>query len=577
MFDSKRVSRRRLWCPAFLLTVILEAATLYGADAVPAPELPEWPIAFATASVPAPKPDAKGVVKAPLMAWLPPQAKHIRALIIIPNNTDLKGIGEHARIRDVAAKHEMAVVYLRQGDVPQVQEILDALAEKTGIPDIRHAPWIPLGKSSRGLFPALMEWKDPKRTIASIVYHGETPTWPVPATAKLGGESIIHVNVNGESEWGGTWFLVVRPSLLNYRAQANWLPHQVIVRGVGHGDYPDGQGSAGWGKPVASGQISCLRVWDYLAVFIDKAVALRVPKDKYPTDTPLELNRVNDEGGYLIDPFAVEDLYRQPHYPLNATPAGYAVVESTPSLFVKIAPAANFTPPDGVPVVPPPVGRSPDAWLVTETMKFVMKNDPMTDLAGLDKLRPKPGDKVRIDDYEATFHPIDPKAVAGNGGIALSGRDFTLLGYTVIHVPETMRLRLKAPFSVIGRLQIVLNGVPVEHQSIVELREGMYPLLLVLRKKYVLGASWGSVSPYFEPVTGVEAQKAIEYTAEKARRDSEQTKILAEGIRNAIPPIRKAADVPREDRKTMFWVADREQAEAWFKLHAIHGQKFDIP
>jgi len=35
--------------------------------------------------------------------------------------------------------------------------------------------------------------------------------------------------------------------------------------------------------------------------------------------------------------------------------------------------------------------------------------------------------------------------------------------------------------------------------------------------------------------------------------------------------------VPEAERKKMFWAPDREVAEAWFKLHAIKGQTFDVP
>jgi hypothetical protein len=563
-------------CLAWSVTPALAQDPAAASAPAPSPELPDWPIAFATASVPAPKPDAKGNVAAPLLAWLPPEAKHVRALFIIPNNTDSKHIGQHPAVRAVAAKHQMAIVYLRNGDVPQVQDVLNALAEKTGIPEIRHAPWIAQGKSSRGLFPSLMAWKDPKRTIAGIVYHGETPTWPPPATAKLDGETILHVNANGESEWGGTWFVHVRPSLLNYRARKNWLPHQVVAKDVGHGDYVDAHSSPGWGKP-APGKVTCARIWDYLAVFIDKAIALRVPTDAYAVDGPVALKQVDDGTGYVIDPFAVEELYRQPRYALNASPAGYVVGESVTGAFAAIPASPDFKAPDGVPVVAFATGRSPSAWLVTETMKFAMQNDPMTQLGGLEKLRPKPGDKVKIDDTEATFNPIAPKAVAPNGGIALGGGNFTLLGYTVLDVPATARARLKAPFSVIGRLQVVLNGIPVEHGQIVELQKGQCPMLLVLRKKHVAGASWSSVGPLFEAVNDKEVEQAKAATAEKARREEEQKAMLAGGKKNAAPVVRKAADVPQEERKKMFWVADREQAEAWFKLHAIHGQKFDAP
>jgi len=41
------------------------------------------------------------------------------------------------------------------------------------------------------------------------------------------------------------------------------------------------------------------------------------------------------------------------------------------------------------------------------------------------------------------------------------------------------------------------------------------------------------------------------------------------------PVFRKFADVPEKERADWFWVADRELAEAWFRLHAAHRQKFE--
>ncbi|MGD0896186.1 MAG: hypothetical protein ABR915_00035 [Thermoguttaceae bacterium] len=571
---------------AVFASLLLAAAAVAAAAEPPQPgqeskdltamaELPHWPYGFATRQVPLGQPGRDGVVKAPLLAWVPPGAKHIRALFIVPNNTDSMGVAMHPAVRAVAAKHEMAILYLRNGDEPDVQSILDFLAEKTGIAEFRHAPWIVLGKSSRGKFPIVMAWNHPKRTIASISYHAETPTWPPADSAKLAGETILHVNANGESEWGGTWFVHVRPSLLNYRAQKNWLPHQVVAQGIGHGDYPESTS----GKDNPAQRMSRNRVWDYLAVFIDKALDLRVPKDKYPTDGPIELKQVDDSTGYVIDPFAVEDLFRQPHYPLLSSGSEYLVGKEVenPGIFAAIPPARDYRVPEGVPVAPLVAGRSPSAWVRTD-VKFAMKNDPMTNLGGWEALRPKPGDNLSIDGHEATFKAIAGKPGADKGGISLNGlkkwgQDLTVVGYTVLEVPETRRVRLVAPFSVAGRLQVVLGGVPVEHRQIVELQKGLYPMLVVLRLSSV---NWGAVSPLFEEATDKQVEQSKEYAVQRAKRRAEEKRLLAEGLRNPIPLVRRAADVAPQERKKMFWVADREQAEAWFKLHAIHGQSLEV-
>jgi hypothetical protein len=476
----------------------------------------------------------------------------------------------------------MAVLYLRAGDEPEIQTILDLVAEKTGIAEFRHAPWIPFGKSSRGKFPIYMAWRHPKRTIATISYHAETPSWPVAEWAKLDGETVLHVNSNGETEWGGTWFNHVRPSLLNYRARSAWLPHQVVAKGVGHGDYVDANGSPGWGKPVPPGMTSCLRIWDYLALFVDKAIDRRVPKDRYPTHGPVELKAVDDATGYLIDRFAVETLFGVPRLPLKEGPDGYLlnVGEDAPvSGYAAFSPPKDFAPPEGVPVVRPDTAvQGFGDWVLTESLRVPMKADPMLELGDLARLTPKPGDQVTIDGQTLTFARITPRLVAKEGGIALNtglvprGGKTTFLAFTVLEVPERKCYRLIAPFTAATRQQVVLNGVPVRHRQVLDLGPGRYALLVVVR----MAVKWGRIGPWLEDVTEAEVAqgKAIQVAVDA--RAAEETRMKAAG--QPPPPviIRRAADVPPAERKKMFWVADLEQAEAWLQLHNVRGQNIAV-
>ncbi len=263
--------------------------------------------------------------KADVLIWLPEGVEKLRALAIVPNNTDSKNFHMYKPYRKVLAKHQAGVVYLRHfwtgieyhhkkpvSTPPAAKNrtttLLKLLAEETGIEEFEHAPWMTFGKSSRGEFPFRMGWIFPDRTLASISYHAETPSWPIPDWAAEQDQTILHVNANGEDEWSGTWYRHVRPSLLNYRARTPWLPHQVVAHGVGHGTYADMHGSKGWGKPVPEGKMSVLRIWDYLSLFTDKAMTLRLPEKGYPTDGPLTLRQVDPTTGYLIHPRAVEEL-----------------------------------------------------------------------------------------------------------------------------------------------------------------------------------------------------------------------------------------------------------------------------
>jgi len=73
-------------------------------------------------------------------------------MLLIPNNTDSKVFGEHAALRQVAARREMGIVYLRNFDTgiehrkeapaepDRTQKVLHLVADATGIVEFRHAP-----------------------------------------------------------------------------------------------------------------------------------------------------------------------------------------------------------------------------------------------------------------------------------------------------------------------------------------------------------------------------------------------------------------------------------------------------
>ena len=120
-----------------------------------------------------------------------------------------------------------------------INYVLEACADITGMTSFRHAPWLLFGKSSRGRFAFRPTWSHPGRVIASMTYHGEAPTWPRADWAQPSEDTVWHVNINGLTEWDGTWYRHVRPGLLNNQLNSQWLTHQVVLYGVGHGDYID--------------------------------------------------------------------------------------------------------------------------------------------------------------------------------------------------------------------------------------------------------------------------------------------------------------------------------------------------
>lgn len=515
---------------------------------------------------------------ATVLAWTPPGAERIRALILIPVNSDSKHVGEHPAVRAAAAKHTAGIVYFRyavnewkMNENPSdrsVPIILDALAEKTGMAEFSHAPWITFGKSSRGKFPFFLAWAYPERTIATISYHAEAPTWPPEQWARMdGNESILHLSVNGETEWGGTWHRHVRPQLLNYRGKTRWLPHMVVSYDVGHGNYVDSHGSQGWGKEFP-GQVTCRRVWDYIGMFIDKALAARLPENGYPTEKPLALRQVDPSAGYAIHPFAVEAMFNLPRFDLKETEGLYVSEpeeEKKPLPLLEIEPARNYQPPEGVPLVPMPGQGGLSEWIFTDGLDYSMKEDPMKGAGDFARLRPRPGEKVRIDDIETTFQRVEPNPVKPDGSLQMFGvfqkRDkVSMLAYSVITNDKPATVKINAPYTASGRVQMLINSTPVAHGQIAKLAKGLYPVTLVIR----LRTRWQTLYAGFEKPSADEIAAAREVPVEQTAGDEQDSEDLAEA-----QLIRKVGELDASQRERWFWIPDRELADAWLDLHRI--------
>ena len=539
-------------------------------------ELPHWPYGVDL-------PESVGPSSGnPVIAWAPEGAKRIRAVLIIVNNAASKHFGEHPALREVAARREMGIVYLRSSGpesaiwanpkTRMLKDIMRVVADTTGIREFRHAPWITFGQSSRGRFPFGVAWAFPERTVATISHHAETPTWPPAPWAEVGEETVLHASMNGETEWGGTWHRHVRPSLLNYRKHTAWLPHQAVAYDVGHQNEADlGRGGGPDYKTKFPGVVTIGKMWDYLAVYVDKALALRLPEEGYPTRRPFKLRNIDPDSGYLIDPFAVEACFELPAFPLRRKGTNYVVAPSMerPQTFVAIPPAKDYQPPEGVPVVPLNVGKYPANWLLTGPLPFAMKNDPMRSLGAMKSLRPKPGDKIKIDGTETVFKQAGTGTISGDGRISLTrifrSPKVTLLAFTVLDIPEKTTVTMNVPFTASGRVQAALNGIPVNHRQIVELSKGLYPMLVAAR----LRTKWGDLKAGFKPAEEKEIAAAKERTKKLAAdaADAGEPEVV-----NLSPAemIRKATEVPGSERKHMLWIADNEQADAWIKMHRIH-------
>ena len=77
----------------------------------------------------------------------------------------------------------------------------------------------------------------------------------------------------------------------------------------------------------------------------------------------------------------------------------------------------------------------------------------------------------------------------------------SVLAYTALKVTEPGIFKANVGFSLAVRVQIILNGQPVDNREIIELQPGIYPMLLAVRMD---GASWGHIEPHFTVATDEE-------------------------------------------------------------------------
>jgi hypothetical protein len=225
--------------------------------------------------------------------WVPPDCRHIRALILAPSNVIERRFCDDPIVRAEAARDGLAIVFFNAGwkkeifDTPDcityVETILDALADKSGYQELRTVPWIPFGHSGNSSSSQAMAQWDPGRTLANIVVKGK-----IPGVGKDGSKAAITgiptLFVTGEFEE------VMPPG----GVRNAWWTRQMQLFHEGRAAVPDSlmtgledrsRGHLAW-FPDTSG---------YAALFIHKAVEARLGEDG-------KLKPVSFESGWLADP-----------------------------------------------------------------------------------------------------------------------------------------------------------------------------------------------------------------------------------------------------------------------------------
>jgi len=227
--------------------------------------------------------------------WIPPGCQRVRGVVVGQHNMLEEGILEHSYFRQTLADLGLAEVWITpgldlvfdftKGAGDQFNGMMKSLAKESGYQELEFAPVVPMGHSAAASYPWNFAAWNPARTLAVLSVHGDAPLThltgsgrPNPDWGDRKIDGVPGLMVEGEYEWREDR---VAPAL-DYRNAHPAAPVSMLADvGHGHFDFSD-------------------QLVRYLALFLRKAVALRLPEDA-SLDKPVKLRPVDPRQGWLID------------------------------------------------------------------------------------------------------------------------------------------------------------------------------------------------------------------------------------------------------------------------------------
>jgi hypothetical protein len=228
--------------------------------------------------------------------WIPPDCARVRGVVLANHNMIEQGILEHPAMRKTLTELGFAEVWavprleqafdFNKGAGEHFQRVVDALAAESGYRELSTAPVVALGHSASATWPWNFAAWNPGRTLCVLSVKGDAPQTNLTgyggANVEWGDRNIDGVPglmVMSENEW---WEDRLTP-LFKFTGKYPAAPVSVLCdAGRGHFDSSD-------------------RLVDYLAMFIRKSAAARLPKTDGPIEVPVELKPVDPKLGWRME------------------------------------------------------------------------------------------------------------------------------------------------------------------------------------------------------------------------------------------------------------------------------------
>ena len=159
-------------------------------------------------------PTAKPTEHPRAFLWVPPDCKHVRAVVFAQHNMQEDMILNSPAFRATLAELGFAAVYVAptfdadfrsdQGTGDRFDALMKSLADASGYAELATAPVVPVGHSAAAMMPAYFAAWQPGRTLAYLSVSGQWPYVPNKDAPQADGRSLDGVPglvTIGEYEW----------------------------------------------------------------------------------------------------------------------------------------------------------------------------------------------------------------------------------------------------------------------------------------------------------------------------------------------------------------------------------------
>ncbi|THU39787.1 hypothetical protein FAM09_14380 [Niastella caeni] len=243
--------------------------------------------------------------------WVPPDCKHVRAVVLAQNNMEEQSIVEHPVFREEMSKLSFAIIWVspffdhlfrfNEGAGDIFNGMMKDLANESGYSELTYVPVAGIGHSAAASWPYYFAAWNPNRTLCAISVSGQWPYFRHPSFAPdiwqkdQNIDFIPCLETMGEYEAANSW----AAEGLKERQQHPLLPLSMLA------------------CPAEGHFAATVKKIKYIALYLKKAAYYRLPKEIAEDGAPMLLPIDPTKTGWLMDKWRLNQLPAAPPAPVK--------------------------------------------------------------------------------------------------------------------------------------------------------------------------------------------------------------------------------------------------------------------